>query len=79
MQPQNKERFDKLRSLTPVEAIQAFLDGDFGIGDEPAIIAAIRKDERVALSDDEIINSIFDAMEKNLNASECFERLESSK
>jgi hypothetical protein len=79
MQTKNKERFDKLLSLTPIDAIQAFLDGDFGIGDERAIISAIRKDERITLSDDEIIDSIFDAMEKNLNSSECFERLASSK
>jgi len=44
MQLKNKERFEKLQTLAPVDAIQAWLDGDFGIGDEPAMIAAIHKD-----------------------------------
>ncbi len=35
-QPQNKERFERLRALTPMAAVRAWLDGDFGIGDEPA-------------------------------------------
>ena len=48
---QNQERFEALRALTPIDAVQAWLDGDFGIEDQPALIAAIRKDPRVSLSE----------------------------
>jgi hypothetical protein len=58
----DKERFEQLRNLSPVEAARAWLDGDFGIGDEPALIEAIRKDKRIKLSDDEIIDFFTEAM-----------------
>lgn len=75
LRPQNIERFDKLRALSPIEAVQAWLDGEFGIGDEPAMIAAIRKDPRISLSDDQIIDAVSDAMDEGSDASACLERL----
>ncbi|MFN9173476.1 MAG: hypothetical protein ACK58N_02895 [Synechocystis sp.] len=60
--PQNRERFERLSSLSPVAAVQAWLDGDFGIGDEPALIQAIRKDKRIKLSDSQIIDVMADMM-----------------
>jgi hypothetical protein len=75
MQIQNKERFESLRALAPIDAVRAWLDGDFGIGDEPAMIEAIRKDARVSLSDDDIIDVVSDAMDEGLDAAACLERL----
>ena len=75
MEAQNKERFEKLRALTPIDAVKAWLDGDFGIDDEPAMISAIRKDARVSLSDDEIIGAVCDGMDEGLDAAACLERL----
>ena len=74
-QPQNKERFERLRALTPIDAVRAWLDGDFGIGDEPAMLAAIRRDMRVAGSDNDITDTICEAMDDDLDASACLERL----
>jgi hypothetical protein len=79
MDRQNKERFERLRALAPIEAVRAWLDGDFGIGDEPALIAAIRKDTRVSLSDDDIIGVVGDAMDEGLDAPACLERLAGSR
>jgi hypothetical protein len=79
MHPQNQERFDRLRALAPIDAVRTWLDGDFGIGDEPAMIAAIRKDPRVSLSDDNIIDAVCDAMEESLDAPACLERLARSR
>jgi hypothetical protein len=75
MTPTNKERFARLQALPPVEAVRAWLEGDFGIGDEPAMIVAIRKDPRVTLSDDDLIDAMCDAMDENLDAPACLERL----
>jgi len=75
MQPQNKKRFETLGALAPVDAVRAWLDGEFGIGDEPALISAIRKDSRVSLSDDDIADVIMDAMDDGLDAAACLERL----
>ena len=78
-QPQNKERFEKLRTLSPVAAVQAWLEGDFGIGDEPALIAVIRKDTRVTRSDDDLTDAIRDAMDDGLDAAACLKRPASSR
>lgn len=75
MEAQNKERFKRLQTLTPIEAVQAWLEGDFGIGDEAALISAIRKDKRVSLSDDQIIDTMCGAMDEGLDAPACLERL----
>jgi hypothetical protein len=76
--PQNKERFERLRRLTPIEAVQVWLAGEFGIGDEPALISAIRKDGGVGCSDEEIIEKMGDAMDEDLDAASCLLRLASS-
>ena len=78
-QPQDQERFERLRALAPIDAVRAWLDGDFGIGDEPALLAAIRRDTRVAGSDDAITDAICDAMDESLEASACLERLAGSR
>ena len=70
MKPQNKQP-----SFTPLEAVKTGLDGDCKFGDEAKMIAAIRKDLRITLSDDEIIDAILDAMDEGLNAQTCFQRL----
>lgn len=75
MQPQNRKRFERLRRLSPLDAVQAWLDGDFGMGDEDAMIAAIRKDPRITASDDQIIDTIIDAMGEEVDAATCLESL----
>ena len=72
---QNKQRFDSLRDLAPVAAVQSWLDGNFGIGDEPALIEAIRKGARVRLQDGKIVDTIYDSMAESISAQECLERL----
>ena len=75
----NQNRFEKLRTLSPVEAVKAWLDGDFGVDDEAALISAIRKDSRITRSDDEIIDFMADAlMEENAEAQKCLECLTKS-
>ncbi|HEX4122208.1 MAG TPA: hypothetical protein VH619_16445 [Verrucomicrobiae bacterium] len=74
MQPQDKKRFEKLSALSPVDAVRAWLDGDFGIGDESALISAIRKDSRITISDEAIEDAIMDAMDEELDAEVCFKR-----
>jgi hypothetical protein len=78
-QPQNKERFERFRALAPIDAVRAWLDGNFGIGDEPALLEAIRRDTRVTGSDDDITDTICDAMDEGLDAQACLERLAGSR
>jgi hypothetical protein len=50
----DQSRFDRLRNLTPLAAAQSWLNGDFGIGDDSALIESIRRDRRVTCSDEAI-------------------------
>ncbi len=74
-QATNKERSGKMRMLSPVAAVQAWLDGAFGIGEEPALTFAIRKDTRITISDGQITDATFDAMDEGLDAPACLKRL----
>lgn len=71
----NKERFERLRALSPTDAVRAWIDGDFGFGDEPALIEAIRKDTRISISDDDLIDAMSDAMDERLDADTCLGHL----
>jgi hypothetical protein len=45
------------------------------MGDEAALISAIRKGTRIPLSDDDLEDAILDAMDEGLDAPTCLERL----
>jgi hypothetical protein len=75
----NLQRMENLKKLSPLEAVQVWLDGGFGIDEEPALIFAIRKDSRITLSDDDIIEVIIDAMDSNCDAAACLECLADSR
>ncbi|MFZ2170415.1 MAG: hypothetical protein WAW61_12345 [Methylococcaceae bacterium] len=59
---QNKFRFESLRILAPIDAVEAWLSGDSGIGDEPALIDAISE-------------AVCDAMAEGLDAQECIDHM----
>jgi hypothetical protein len=65
-----------LKELTPVQAIEAWLDGKVGIDDEEILLEVIRRDRRIALDNDQIIDFVFEAMEEGLDARQCLARLE---
>jgi len=72
----DQNRFRKLRTLAPVAAVSAWLGGDFGFGDEAALIEAIRKDSRITRSDEEVIDFMADAlMEENADTQKCLDLL----
>ncbi|MGP8238075.1 MAG: hypothetical protein ACLQVW_22065 [Limisphaerales bacterium] len=64
-----------MKALSPVDAVSVCLNGDFGMSDEAALISAIRKDQRITLSDDELMDLIVEAMEDGVEAPACLERL----
>lgn len=58
----NLERHARLAALSPAEAMRAFVEGDFGLGEESALFHAIRRDPGVTLSDDELFDRLADQM-----------------
>lgn len=73
--PRDEARFDHLRSLSPLEAIRAWLNMSFGFGDETAVVEAILKDPRIDLSGPEILDAIGEAMDEELSPEETLELL----
>lgn len=72
----NDERFQRLRSLTAVEAATAWLEGDFGIEDDAAMVEAIRKDRRIKVTDERILNFFTEALARGeRNAPHCLDVL----
>ncbi len=65
-----------IREMTPLEALQVWLDGKVGIEEEEALLEALRKDKQIRLSDEEILDFVFEAMETDLDAKQCLERLQ---
>lgn len=56
------DRRARLVQMTPITAVRAWLRGDFGLGDEDALCAAIRRDPAVELTDDEIVSVFYEVL-----------------
>lgn len=75
MATQKHDHLDRLKSLSPLQAVQAWLREDFGHGERNYLITAIQRDRRIELDDDEIAYVIHDAMQSGVDAPTVFDRL----
>ncbi|MFM8890233.1 MAG: hypothetical protein ACKOTB_01190 [Planctomycetia bacterium] len=66
---------DTLRNLSPLEAIQALLCEHLGHGEERYLVAAIMRDRRIELDDDEVSYMIQDARRQGVEATAVLDRL----
>jgi len=71
----NKNRYEGLRKLSPLEAVEAWLEFAFGIGDEPAMLEAIQKDPEISLKEEEIEEVILQAMGEEWTPEKCLAEL----
>ena len=72
----SRRSFDWSGKASPVQALAAWLTGNFAIYDEPAMLEAIRKDARITLSDGDIAEFLFQIVgEEGWNAERCLEVL----
>lgn len=67
----NPDTDDPLRALSPFDALDAWLTGDFTIGDEPTLLEAIRRDTRVRGPDAAVVKAVMRAMDEQLDAAAC--------
>lgn len=75
MKSERSERFDRLKNLSPLQAIQTLLGEGCGRGEERYLVAAILRDRRIELDDDEISYVIHDARQHGIDAPAVFDRL----
>ena len=75
MRNQEHDRLDRLKLLSPLQAIQAWLRDDCGHGERTYLVTAIQRDRRIELDDDEIAYVIHDAIEDGIPPAAVFERL----
>ena len=71
----HNDHFESLKKMSPLEAVRAWLEGSFCIGDEPALLEAIRKEPGILLTDDEITELMCDAMDAGWKPQKCLDRL----
>lgn len=69
------EHVDALKNLTPLEAIQTLLCDRLGHGEERYLVAAIMRDRRIELDDDEVSYMIQDARRNGVEATAVLDRL----
>jgi hypothetical protein len=72
---QEHDRLNRLKLLSPLQAIQAWLRDDCGYGERTYLVTAIQRDRRIELDDDEIAYVIHDAMQSRIDAPAVFDRL----
>ena len=72
---QSHDRLDSLETLSPLQAIQAWLRDEGGHVGRNRLITAIQRDRRIELDDDEIVYVIHDAMQSGIDAPAVFDRL----
>jgi len=70
-----QNRLVALKTLSPLQAIQAWLCDSFDHGEQTYLVAAIQRDRRIELDDDEIAYVIHDAIEDGIPPAAVFERL----
>jgi hypothetical protein len=72
--PEN-DRLDSLKDLSPLDAIRTWLCDNCTHGERGYLVAAIQRDRRIELDDDEIAYVIDGAMEDGIDATTAFDRL----
>ncbi len=73
----DEKRLERLRQLTPLELTKGWLEGDLCLDDEAVLIEVLRKDKKIRLPDDKVIDFIEDVMRQgNVSPEGVLERLE---
>ena len=75
MATKTHDRIDELKTLSPLQAIQTWLRERCGHGERASLVAAIQRDRRIELDDDEIAYVIQDAIHHGIDAAAVFDRL----
>ena len=65
----------RLQSLPAEEAIAYYLEGDFTIGEESALVEAVRKGLSLPLKKEEIDDILAESMADEVSVEECKRRL----
>ena len=72
------KNYERLKRLSPLAAVQVWIDGDFSIGEDPALLFAIRTGTNTKLSDSEITDLICDSIEAEEDAKTCLAKIQTS-
>jgi hypothetical protein len=75
MKQKGNEPFDRLETLDALGAIKAWLSGDFDHAAEHILMLAIRRDTDIDLSDCEIKEILYEAVEDELEPMEILHQL----
>ncbi len=69
------KNYQRLRNLSPEEAIACYLGGDFTIGEDPALLEAIQRGLSLPMKHEAIQEILFVCLEAGATVAECRSRL----
>jgi len=70
------KNYERLKTLSPLEAVKVWMDGDFTIDEDSALLVAIRAGTKTRLSDSEIIDLICDSIDNEDDAKTCLAKIQ---
>jgi hypothetical protein len=70
------KNYERLKKLTPLQAVQTWMDGDFTIGEDEALLFAIRAGTKTQLSDEEIADLILECIEAEDDPKTCLQSIQ---
>jgi hypothetical protein len=71
----NPRRLERLRKLSALKAIETWMDAGFTIGEDDALLFAIRAGTRTKLSDAKITDLIWDCIDSEVDAQTCLSKI----
>jgi len=69
-------RYERLKKLTPQQAIQAWMDADFRVGEEEALLFAIRNGTNTKISDTALEALIWESIDAEEDAKTCLLKID---
>ncbi|RLS29316.1 MAG: hypothetical protein DWH79_12015 [Planctomycetota bacterium] len=66
---------DRLDGLDALGAVQVWLDGAYGVGEEPSLVALLRRKLNLDLFEREVRELLYDALDHGWSANVILERL----
>lgn len=78
MPGKNPQNYERLKNLPSLDAVQVWLEGDFEIEEEPALIQAIQAGIGRKVPSEKIIKILCQSLDDDVSPEDCLDKIESA-
>ena len=78
MPGKNPQNYERLKNLTALDAVQVWLEGEFVLEEEPALVHAIQAGISRKVSPETIIKILCQSLDDDDVAEDCLDKIESA-